>query len=142
MLYRKYVIHGKRIVLNTLSETFFVSSIVVQGPDGEIFGVNIHVTATSARCHPNILEFPSRANFVYICVSEDFRGHSECYLSPRGSVSELHKWNKWSGEKGWKGAHKYNKYTNTQIQQKHKHSNTLNTKNTQILKYNKNTHIH
>ena len=53
---------------------------------------------------------PSPTNFVYICISEDFGGHSECYLSPRGPVSELHKWNKWSGEKGWKGAHKYTKH--------------------------------
>ena len=65
---------------------------------GQIF------TANSAGNHQ---KFPGRTNFVYICISEDLRGHSECYLSPRGSVSEPHKWNKWSGEKGWKGEHKF-----------------------------------
>ena len=78
---------------------------------GRYFGQIL--TEIPSKCHPNS---PSPTNFVYICISEDFGGHSECYLSPRGPVSELHKWNKWSGEKGWKGAHKYtkNKYTNTQ----------------------------
>ena len=88
---------------------------------GQIF------TANSAGNHQ---KFPGRTSFVYICISEDLRGHSECYLSPRGSVSEPHKWNKWSGEKGWKGVHKY---INAKIQTKSKNKGGrvyINTKST------------
>ena len=81
---------------------------------GQIF------TANSAGNHQ---KFPGRTNFVYICISEDLRGHSECYLSPRGSVSEPHKWNKWSGEKGWKGVH-----INKKIQTKSKNTSKNNKK--------------